>query len=73
MRAFIKIWGNDYRIDRIDWSDTKMLQVMFYDDDKRLVIINHKDAFAAVDAETYKHSIKAKKADLEKLVYWKEA
>jgi len=75
MRAYIRLWGNEYSLDSVDWYRGKeegISHVSFKDENNILYVIFNKRIAKDLDAETNRGSGDVLYSDFNKTVFWKQ-
>lgn len=70
MIAKIRLWGNEYLVDSVDWLNGKIFTASFEDENKTYHTIHQKRFNSDLDAETNRHSDEPIHADLNEVVIW---
>ncbi|RHW33548.1 hypothetical protein [Oceanobacillus profundus] len=73
MRAYIRLWGNDYLLTQVDWhGNGELSSVAFRDENNKFYVILNMHSVLTSDAETNRYSDYPIHADLEEVVFWTE-
>jgi hypothetical protein len=71
MRAYIKLWGNQYRLSSIDWHSDQIAHVSFTDEEDVFHTIHKKTFSFEGDAETNRYTGELKHANFDEVIEWK--
>ncbi|MFB4471738.1 hypothetical protein ACDI16_02070 [Oceanobacillus caeni] len=71
MRAYIKLWGNEYLLDSVCWSNGKITDVSFEDESGKYRTVFKKSSWEE-DAELNRHTNEVLHSDFDKTVIWKQ-
>ncbi|KPH76092.1 hypothetical protein [Oceanobacillus caeni] len=73
MRAYIKLWGNEYLLDSVSWyQEGRISHVSFTDENDDLYVIFDKNFSSDLDAETNRNPNENLHSDFNKTLFWKQ-
>lgn len=73
MRAYIKLWGNEYLLESVRWyQEGGISQVSFCDENDDLYVIFDKSFSSDLDAETNRNPDENLHSDFNETIFWKQ-
>lgn len=71
MRAYIKLWGNEYLLDSVSWNKGRIIDVSFKDEDGNYLTVFEKRSWDE-DTEPNRNTDEILHSDFNKTVIWKQ-